>query len=147
MTTPANELTYMNSVGDTNKDYPANKKSWLVRLSKTVLNTDKIMDYARTRPKYFLPSPDKPLFYQPYGTFMDFSQESYLDPKYINQKYPAAGSSYDAGVNVTRNGMNGHNRYNKNNSKNKKLDNLDAYLIRTDLKNQALIRTVLNDFN
>lgn len=142
MTTPANELTYMNPANNYyNKDFPANKKSWLVRLSKTVLNTDKIMDYAQTRPKYYLPSPDKPLFYQPYGTFMDFSQEVYLDPKYVNLKYPAAGSSYDSGLSYINNGETGKT----GNNKNKKLDNLDAYLIRTDLKNQALIRAVLTD--
>lgn len=135
MTTPANELTYMNpTTNDYNKDYPANKKSWLVRLSKTVLNTDKIMNYAQTRPKYYLPGPGKPLFYQPYGTFLDFSQDVYLDPKYVNLKYPAAGASYDAGANVTNN----------RNTKKNKLNNLDAYLIRTELKNQALIRSVLN---
>jgi len=140
MTTPANELTSLVPTetldSTTDMDYPANKKSWLVRLSKTILNTDKIMNYAQTRPKYYLPSPGKPLFYQPYGTFMDFSQDVYLEPKYINLKYPAAGASYDAG-----------NNNNYKNIKKIKLDNLDAYLIRTELKNHALIKSVLNDFN
>ena len=67
--------------------YPANQASWLVRLSKQVLGSDRTMKYAGSKPLTILPTPLRPQFYQQYGTFMDFSKENYLTPAYTNLKY------------------------------------------------------------
>jgi hypothetical protein len=117
--------------------YPANQASWLVRLSKQVLGSDRTMKYAGSKPLTILPTPLRPQFYQPYGTFMDFSKENYLTPAYTNLKY-----NMELDVNKLRENMSWSN----SNVKNVKINNLDSYLIKNEIQNQALIGAVLNDF-
>ena len=114
--------------------YPANQASWLVRLSKQVLGSDRTMDYAGSKPRTILPTPLRPQFYQPYGAFMDFSKETYLTPAYTNLKY-----NMELDVNKLSQNI---GRFNSN----VKINNLDSYLIKNEMQNQALIGAVLNDF-
>ncbi len=100
--------------------YIKNKKSWITNISNHILNNDNLMKYANTKHKFIMPGPLKTNFYQPYGTFMDFSSNVYLEPKIYNLKFNPATD-----VNI---------------------NNLDDFLLKTEIKNQALIKSVLNDF-
>lgn len=65
---------------------------------------------------------------------MDFSKETYLTPAYTNLKY-----NMELDVNKLSENMIWSNS-------NVKINNLDSYLIKNEIQNQALIGAVLNDF-
>jgi hypothetical protein len=101
--------------------------SWLIKSSRLLFqpSIDKyIQTRNNTRPGPVsladnLPYSINPVFYQPYGTFMDFSKNVYLEPRIFNPRAapPAQQPS-----------------------------NLDDYLIKTEMKNEALIASTLGDF-
>ena len=68
---------------------------------------------------------------------MDFSKENYLTPAYTNLKY-----NMELDVNKLSQNM----IWSNSNVKIVKINNLDSYLIKNEIQNQALIGAVLNDF-
>ena len=70
-----------------------------------------------------------PMFFQPYGTLMDFSKDVYLNARVVNPR--GAPSVYQPG------GV----------PADKAIKPIDDYVLKTELKNNALIQGVLKDFN
>ncbi len=148
MTTPANKhrIEYNEASGiipppesssdDTPIDKTSAHKSWLVRVTKQVLNMDDSLKFVNTKPGYYIPTPSHPLFYQPYGTFMDFGQDVYLNPKYVDLKYNPDSAYPSSNIHNVTNSSNSHIE-----SQSYKTNNLDAYLLKNELKNISLIKS------
>jgi hypothetical protein len=102
--------------------YPANQECWIHQMNKQFLNNPNMYEYIRTKRtnNHYLPLNAK-IPYQPYGTFMDFSQPVYQDARICDLRYtPSAGF--------------------------KKINNQDLFIIKNKKHNDSVIKSALADF-
>ena len=103
-------------------DYPTNQACWINQLNARFLNNPRMHDYIRTKRinNHYLPLTAK-IPFQPYGTFMDFSQPVYQDARICDLKYtPSAGF--------------------------KKINNQDLFILKNEKHNNSIIKSALEDF-
>lgn len=115
-------LNYPTANIQTEINYPVNQACWIRQMNKRFLNTPGIQDYIYTKRinNHYLPLNAKILF-QPYGTFMDFSQPVYQDARICDLRYtPSAGF--------------------------KKINNQDLFIIKNEKHNNSVIKSALEDF-
>lgn len=91
------------------------QQTWMSKITGTTKNNESTAKFIGAKSKIA----DKPQF-KPFGTFMSFDQDIYLQPKYVDLNYtPSAGF--------------------------KKINNSHLYMYRTDKHNQDVIKSVMND--
>jgi hypothetical protein len=117
-----NTLNYPASNIQVEMNYPVNQACWIRQMNKQFLNNPKLKEYIQTKRdnNHYLPLNGK-IHYQPYGTFMDFSQPVYQDARICDLRYtPSTGF--------------------------KKINNQDLFIIKNEKHNNSIIKAALEDF-
>ena len=118
-----NTLNYSSASNITSTtDYKNNQKCWIRQMNTRFLNNSAMHEYIQTKRanNLFFPLNAK-ILYQPYGTFMDFSQPIYQDARICDLRYtPSAGF--------------------------KKINNQDLFILKNKKHNNAVIKSALDDF-
>ena len=106
--------TYKTSSND-DINYDDMQQTWISKITTTIKNNESTVKFIETKPRM----PIKQGF-KPFGTFMAFDQDTYLQPKYVDLNYtPSAGF--------------------------KKINNSHLYMYRTDKHNRDVIKSVMYD--
>lgn len=103
-------------------DYKTNQACWIRKMNTRFLNNPAMHDYIRTKRDNNLYFPlNAKIPFQPYGTFMDFSQPVYQDARICDLRYtPSTGF--------------------------KKINNQDLFILKNEKHNNAIIKSALDDF-
>ncbi len=117
-----NTLNYPASNIQVEMNYPANQACWIRQLNTRFLNNPKLKEYIQTkRDNNLYLTLNGKIPYQPYGTFMDFSQPVYQDARICDLRYtPSTGF--------------------------KKINNQDLFIIKNEKHNNSVIKAALEDF-
>lgn len=99
-------------------NYTTNQLCWISQLNKRFLNNPEMQNYLRTKHNIL---PTSKIFFQPYGTFMDFAEPVYQEARICDLKYtPSVGY--------------------------KKINNQDLFILKNKKQNESIIKSALEDF-
>jgi hypothetical protein len=103
-------------------DYKTTQACWIRQMNTRFLNNPHMHEYIQTKRDNNLYFPlNAKIPFQPYGTFMDFSQPVYQDARICDLRYtPSTGF--------------------------KKINNQDLFILKNEKHNNAIIKSTLDDF-